>query len=282
MNSKRLINKATGLLILFTVACSTAKVPVSNEFSSKSTRLHVKGLNGWQVNQELSFGNYLTSKIKRGWDFSSSLQYTKFSMRPDEAILRVFDISTDKYSAKEKRNLQYSLFEGNLATDVYATEKFNEKQLKYKSNNPWIGEASKTTRYEYAFTAAIVPLGMRQKETWSLVLINRYDAKKDTARKLFDRPYVEEEGYATNGTDNIAIRPLRLDKVNTSSGKQQKLLAPVLSGYELTRNQEVIALIDLLDNSLVISNSLEREDKLIVASIGTAMMLRKDKKELED
>jgi hypothetical protein len=264
------------IFILFSLACATAKVPVSNEFSSTASRFPVKGLNGWQENQQLQFGSFSTSRIRRGWDFSSSLQYTKFRIRPEEAILRVFDISTDNYSAKEKRNLQYSVHDGELATDIYATEKFNEKQLVYKSNNPWIGDASKTRQYEYAFTAAIVPLGMEQKDTWSMVLINKYDIKKDTAKKLFDRPYVEEEGYATNGKENIAIRPLRLDKVSTSNGKDQKVLGGnLLSGYELSRNNEVVAIIDILDKSIWISNSLHREDKLIAASVGSAMMLRK-------
>ena len=267
-------------MVILSVACTTAKVPVSSEFSSNASRLPVKGLNGWQENQKLEFGSFVTSKIRRGWDFSSSLQYTKFRISPEEAILRVFDISTDKYSGKEKRNLQYSVYDNELGTDIYATEKFNEKQLVYKSNNPWIGDASKTRQYEYAFTAAIVPVGMEQKETWSLVLINKYDIKNDTAKKLFDRPYVEEEGYATNGKDNIAIRPLRLDKVSTSSGKEQKVLGGnMLSGYELSRSNEVIAIVDILDNSIWISNSIQREDKLIVASVGSAMMLRKVKEE---
>lgn len=274
--NKRIILCGVLLVVLPGIACTTAKVPVSNEFSSHATRLPVKGLNGWQVNQQLKLGDYSTSNILRGWDFSSSLQYTKFRIRPEEAILRVFDISTDNYSAKEKRNLQYSIYDGTLGTDIYATEKFNEKQLVYKSNNPWIGDASKTRQYEYAFTAAIVPVGMEQKETWSLVLINKYDIRNDTAKKLFDKPYVEEEGYATNGKDNIAIRPLRLDKVSTSKGKEQKVLGgKILSGYELSRNDELIAIVDILDNSIWISNTIHQEEKLISASIGTVMMLRK-------
>ena len=268
------------VFMLAIIACSTAKVPVSNDFSSKATRLPVKGLNGWQENQKLSFGNYQTSKIRRGWDFSSSLQYTKFRITPEESILQVFDISTDKYSSKEKRNLQYTMHDGELATDIYATEKFHEKQLVYKSNNPWIGDASKNIRYEYAFTAALVPIGLEQKETWSLVLINKYDIDKDTAKKLFDQPYVQEEGYATNGKSTIAIRPLRLDKVATENGKEQKVLGGnLLSGYELSRNEQVIGIINILDNSIWLSNDLDREEKLIAASIGSATMLRKGKEE---
>jgi len=282
MSNNRSTNFATLLFILFAVACSTAKAPVANDFIARATRLRVKGLNGWQVKQQLTLGNYSTSPIRRGWDFGSSLQYTKFRMRPEEAILQVFNIGTENHSLKEKRNLQYSLYDGNMATDIYATEKFSEKQLIYKSNNPWIGDASKTSRYDYAFTAAIVPLGMRQKATWSLVLVNRYDARNDTARKLFDRPYVEEEGYATNGSQRVAIRPLRSDKIVTSRKQEQKLLKPVLAGYELQVDQQVIGLVDLLDNSIWLANSLDKEQRVIIASIGTAMLLRKDKTELDD
>jgi hypothetical protein len=56
--------------------------------------------------------------------------------------------------------------------------KVSEKQLVYKSNNPYIGNASKTNRYEYSFTAAIVPLAEKGEAPWSMVLINRYDIKK--------------------------------------------------------------------------------------------------------
>ena len=73
---------------------------------------------------------------------------------------------------------------------------------------------------DYAFTAMIIPVTLKDKDPWSLVLMNKYDIRKDTARKLFEKPYVEEEGYATNGRENIAIRILRIDKVTTKSGKQ--------------------------------------------------------------
>lgn len=77
--------------------------------------------------------------------------------------------------------------------EVYATEKFSEKELVYKSNNPFFGNAAKTVKYEYAFTAVIIPQAAAIQTPWSLVLVNRYDLKKDTAVKILDRPYVEEE-----------------------------------------------------------------------------------------
>lgn len=277
------------LVIITLTSCTAAKVSVPEKFSSQSTKMPVSGLNGWMINQKLSFGPYQTSKIKRGWDFNSSLQYTKFSIKPEEMLLRVFEIDTDKRNLKQKNKFQYTLEDGSLASEIYATEKFSEKQLVYKSNNPYIGNASKTNRYEYAFTAAIMPLTLKNNDPWSLVLINKYDAAKDTARRLFDRPYVEEEGYATNGKENIAIRPLRLENVTTKSGKQTKVFGgKMLSGYEIQWDGGVVGIIDILDNNIWVTNDLEPADKLIVSSIASAILLKrmqdvqKDKDELTD
>ena len=233
-------------------------------------------MNGWQVGQRLSFGNYATSKIKRGWDFTSSLQYTKFRIRPEEALLKVFDINTDNNINTQRNKFQYIIEDGNLVAEIYATEKFKEKQLVYKSNNPWIGNASKTKNYEYAFTAAIVPLTVKNDEPWSLVLMNSYDINKDTARGLFDRPYVEEEGYATNGKETITIRPLRIESLTTKNGKQTKVFGgKMLSGYELKWDGGVVGIIDILDNAIWIVNDLEPADKLILSSISSAIMLKR-------
>jgi hypothetical protein len=270
-------------------SCTAAKLSVPEAFQKQSTNHQVKGLNGWMINQKLSFGPYQTSSIKRGWDFTSSVQYTKFNISPEEALLKVFDINTDRRNLNQKNKFQYTLEEGNQLAEIYATEKFSEKQLVYKSNNPYIGSASKTNKYDYAFTAAIVPLALKEKDPWSLVLINRYDIANDTPRRIFDRPYVEEEGYATNGKENIAIRPLRIENVTTKNGKQTKVFGgKMLSGYELQWDGGVVAIIDILDNSIWLYNDLESSEKFILSSIASAILLKrmqdvqKDKDALEN
>jgi hypothetical protein len=264
------------LAAILLTSCTAAKLSVPESFQKQSTRYSVKGLNGWMINQKLSFGPYQTSSIKRGWDFTSSVQYTKFRVSPEEAVLKVFDINTDKRNLNQRNKFQYTLEEGDQLAEIYATEKFSEKQLVYKSNNPYIGSASKTNRYDYSFTAAIVPLTAKEKDPWSLVMINKYDIAKDTAKKMFDKPYVEEEGYATNGKENIAIRPLRIENVTTKSGKQTKVLGgKLLSGYELQWDNGVVAIIDILDNSIWIYNDLEPSEKFLLSSIASAILLKR-------
>jgi hypothetical protein len=264
------------LAAILLTSCTAAKVSVPEAFQKQSTRYSVKGLNGWMINQKLSFGPYQTSTVKRGWDFTSSVQYTKFRISPEEAILKVFDVNTDRRNLNQRNKFQYSLQEGEQLAEIFATEKFSERQLVYKSNNPYIGSASKTNRYDYAFTAAIVPLTGKEKDPWSLVMINKYDIAKDTARRLFDKPYVEEEGYATNGKENIAIRPLRIENITTKSGKQTKVFGgKLLSGYELQWDGGVVAIIDILDNSIWMYNDLEASDKFLLSSIASAIMLKR-------
>ena len=269
-------NLISGIILVTLVSCTAAKVSVPEQFSNEASRHPVKGLQGWMVNQHLSFGNYQTSKVKRGWDFSSSFQYTKFGLKPEEMLLRVFEIDTDKRNLSQRNKFQYSIYDGKREAAVFATEKFSEKQLVYKSSIPWLGSASKTKNYNYAFTAAILPAGTKDSDPWSLVMINKYDSKKDTAKGIFDKPYVEEEGYATNGKESIAINPLRLDKVKQKNGKETKVFGgSLLSGYELRWDDGVVGIIDILDNTIWIANNLDDDDKLIISSVSSAVLLKR-------
>ena len=50
-------NLITGVILIFLVSCTAVKVSVPEQFSNQASRMPVKGLNGWMVNQQLSFGN---------------------------------------------------------------------------------------------------------------------------------------------------------------------------------------------------------------------------------
>ena len=98
------------ILLVTLSSCTAAKLSVPDKFSAQATKMPVSGLNGWMINQKLSFGPFKTSSIKRGWDFTSSIQYTKFRISPEEMMLRVFDINTDRRNLKQKNNFQYTHF----------------------------------------------------------------------------------------------------------------------------------------------------------------------------
>lgn len=265
------------LCLLVLSSCTTVKVSVPTPFEKEAVRMPVKGIDGWQVNQRLRFGPFETSPVKRGWDFSSALKHTRLIPRPDELLLKVFAVDIDVSRNSKQGRFQYSIGDGNQYAEIFATEKLRQKQLVYKRNIAWLGEVSKDLEYNYEFAAAILLPGEKNAEPWSLVITNRYDFRKDTARRILDRSYVEEEGYATNGTEHISITPLRIMQAQTASGKETKLMSRMVSGYELKWDDGVVAIIDLLDNSIWMYKDLDAEDKLIISAISSAMMLKRMK-----
>ena len=265
----------SGFVLSILVSCTAAKVSVPEQFSNDASKMHVKGLNGWMINQKLSFGNYQTSSVKRGWDFGSSFQHTKFFLKPEEMLLRVFDIETDKKSLSQRNKFQYTIYDGKLEAAVFATESFNEKQLVYKSKNPWIGEITNTQGFQYSFTAGIIPSGTPENNPWSVVMSTK-GSREGSGR--FGQPVVEEQGFATDGKETIKITPLRIENVKQKNGKETKVFGGSLfSGYELRWDDGVVGIIDILDNNIWIANNLNAQDKLIIASVSSAVLLKRMK-----
>lgn len=71
------MKKISLLLLLFTAfqACKTPDIRVHPELKAESTRYEVKGRQGWMINQVVTFGEYTTSRIKRGWTVKYDLPF---------------------------------------------------------------------------------------------------------------------------------------------------------------------------------------------------------------
>jgi hypothetical protein len=247
-------------------ACASVKVAVPEAFSQEATSMKVKGLNGWMFNQQLSFGTYVTSTVKRGWDFTGNSQFTRFSLKPEDIVLSAFNVYSDKASVKQRNRFQYTIQDARLVTEVFAQEKFSEKQIVYKTNLAWLDNLTKTQQWDYAFNATIVPLNFNKGEAWSLVMVNQYDGKAP----------VKEMGYVTNGKEKVEIKGLYLSKIVSRSGKEQKVLGgPILTGYELRWDDGVVGVIDLMDNQIWLANNLEASEKIILSAVSSAIMLKR-------
>jgi len=80
----------------------------------------------------------------------------------------------------------------------------------------------------------------------------------------FDGGHVEREGYTTDGTETITLRPV-----------QAKQASRILAGYELQWDGTPVAYIDILNGDVRISNSLPSFRMLILSSIATAALVRR-------
>lgn len=256
-------------------SCTAVKIAVPEQFSSQATAMKVEGLNGWKFNEQLSFGNYVTSSVKRGWDISNGSRFSRFSLKAEDIILSGFNIHSDRERYNEKNRFQYSIQDASLVTEVLAQERFSESQIVYKSNMDWLNNLKRTDKYEYAFSATIIPLNFNKGEVWSLTMLNEFDAKK-TKQNAFERPHTKDLGYVTNGKEQIEIKPLFLTKRVTASGKEGKVWGgPLHTGYELRWDDGVVGLVDIMDNKVWIVNDLDPKEKMILSAVASAILLKR-------
>ena len=255
-------------------SCSTAKLAVPEKFVAVAEKMPIKGVNSWVFNQKLSFGKYKTSKVKRGWTSTTEDKYYSIEQR----LMKVFNLDNFNSITQQNNRYRYTIEDETSAAQVYCLEKMTREETTIKTNTKLLGDLSRTNNSQYSFSAAILPMKDTTDEPWQLVIYNTYDRSKDTARRLFDLPYVEEEGYVTNGKETINIRPVRVANMTSKSGKQSKFPVKILSGYELRIDDGVIAIIDSLSNQLWVYKELDEPTRLIVAAISSALLLR----QLED
>jgi hypothetical protein len=259
------------IVALFYTSCKSISmnVAVPDKFAENATQMKVSGLTG-RKKQQLTFGNYQTSKAKAGW-FSASGHDRRSHITTEERLLRIFNVSRDNLTTNSKNKYQYTIQDGNLMADVYCQEKASKEEVTMKTR---LGEFGRTKNFQYSFSAAILPQTVRN-EQWQLVFYNNYDRRNDTARRFWDRPYIEREGYVTNGSIRIDIRPIITAKVVDKDGKETKTLAPLLMAYELKIAGGLIGVVDVFNNNVWIYNDLDKDMKLIVAAVSSAILMRR-------
>ena len=54
----------SGLVLSILASCTAAKVSVPEQFSSEASKMHVKGLNGWMINQKLTYLDLISTILR--------------------------------------------------------------------------------------------------------------------------------------------------------------------------------------------------------------------------
>ena len=266
------------VLLAATVSCTTTKLAVPDQFSSVSTRYPVKGAQGLLVNQHLSFGDYSTSRIKRGWHIKSGVCYNNLWIPPRDVLLNIFGLEMMQEGKNEKAKIRYTLTNSHNSAEIFGSEYYNSHDVILNAGRTPVigGEYSTLLDSRYIYTAAIVPNDTTGTGLWSMLMARNYDIRKDTSHRIFDAPYVEEEGYATNGRDTVKIRTLNLSTFMNKNGKVSKTLlgTKILSGYELSTTDGVVGIIDSMDKAIWLYNDQEEKLKFILSAMGTAILLK--------
>ena len=259
------------LSLVCVTACGTAiKLAVPEKFKEQATMQHVHGSGG----NKMSFANITTSKIKRG----IHIKYPGWgrSFFPENLLWNRVGISKSEVVEKEKAGFRYALTDGKTTVQVYAAEKQIIKTHDFEMpNSPAIFKSFEILEhYEYIFSA-LISADTTKSVSWELMMTNLYDRATEGDNNPFTFIKRADNGLATNGTDTIIIKPLSIKKTELANGKTRQLPFKLLSGYELSIDGGVIAIIDLIDQNVWFYNELTPEEKLNVSAITTALFARK-------
>jgi hypothetical protein len=250
----------------------TMKLDIPNVFKEQATMAHVNGAK----KNKMSFDQFSSSKIKRGRHVTYPGWGRGFIL--ENLFWEVMNINLKKSESvvNEKAKFRFSLSDSSSQAEIFAKETEITRRLKYRSenSNSILNIYERVQHYEYIFSAAISTETSNGKKTWELLMTNIYDKKKENDKSLFTILEKNDNGLATNGQDTIFIKGLALKKTELFPGKVGDFPIRILSGYELSTPDGVIAIIDLIDKNVWFYNELEKHDRLIVASIATAIFAR--------
>ena len=224
-------------------SCRTAELAVDNDLKNDTEMYSVKGRQGFQVGQTISFGDFNTSKVKRGWTFGYSIPFiVNFS------------------GAKEKLSFRQFGENGNSA-DVAIISKFRETDIE-----PIKDYFSVSLSYKNYFAGGINLNS--NNENWDFIVHNVDGA----SRSLKSNSTI---GFVRNNQTQIDIVGLR-----ELEGSPSIITQNDVYGYEFQLNGKVIGAVSTINNGKVwFKKDLNEDIKLVLASVSSGLMLRNDVEE---
>lgn len=257
-------------------SCSPAgsiRLSIPDVFKEQATMLHVDGAK----KRKMTIGKFTSSKIKRGMHVSYPGWNRGFLL--ENLLLNQVGIQKNESVLKEKTKFRFSLSDGSGNAEIFARENELTRRLKYTlgDGKGIFKNFEQLQDYQYVFSAVISMDTMKDGRNWELMMSNMYSRKNDPSKSIFTILKQDDNGIATNGTDTLFIKGLAVNKTESPSGKTGRLPIDVLSGYELSNPEGVVAVIDLIGKNVWFYNELDSRDRLIIASIATAIFARRVK-----
>ncbi|QRR03545.1 hypothetical protein [Dyadobacter sandarakinus] len=229
---------AAMLLAAIAFSCRTAEVSVHNDLKTGAEVYTVKGRQGFQVGQVLSFGDFKTSKVNRGWTFGYSIPF-----------IVSFQGASEKLSFRQ-------LDQHGGQAEVVLVSKFRETELAVAKDY-----FSVSLHYKNYFAGAIKL--DHAESSWDFIVYNADGAGRGFGNR-------ETSGFVRNGRTRIDIRA-----INSLEGSSEILTYNSVYGYEFTQGGKVIAAVSTINNGKVwMKEGLDAETRLVLAGICSGLMLR--------
>ena len=227
------------IMLISISACNTPSIIVSENLKSNTTVMDAKGRQGWQFNQVITYGEYTTSKIKKGW--TSGYDY--------EFIARF-------RSAEQK--LKFNQFSSLNKAEVFAVGKFKTTELDLLD-----GFLSYPFEYENYFAGTVILTN--NNKVWDFII---HDPEGGTVGSF-------DCGIAKNqNQDEIIIRGVR--KVE---GQLNWIKLDNFGFEFIMNGQSIGAVSTINNGRVWMKNNIDEDIKLVISSISTSLLVREELQE---
>lgn len=222
--------------VLLAGACTTPRMQVDEQLSAEAIVMPVKGRQGWLINQHLSFGPFMSSKVDRGWTKS-------------------YDIPFIIHFSGSKEKLSFSLGREGLIADIFCLGKLREQDLPLFDRLFEVNIKTKDT-----FTGTVVIDG-ESPYNFFVSNLNR------------NNNFYDAEGQIVNESAGVKIQ---LRSVRTLEGGQSSWAERALGFEFVRDGKVIGGVETLNQGKIWLHNSLTNHDQLVIASVAAALLLRSD------
>lgn len=239
MKKRKHFLQFTALLLLI-ISCKTPGLVLSENLNQNTSVYEVKGRQGWQFNQTIKYGDYTTSKVKRGWNLGYH-----------------FPFAITFKGAKEKLRYTQKTPSGNSA-EVFCIGKFRSTEI------PLLGDFfAITLKYEDYFAGSV----KNENINWDFIV---YEPDGNSLKDITSGHIINQK----NKEEKIIIKAIKKIK------GQANWMNIDVNGYEFFQNGKAIGATSLLNNRRVwMSNQITDETKLVLSSVMTGLMVRHSQSE---
>jgi len=226
-------------LLLLLVACSTPEPMIDPGLSA--VPMPVKGRNGFLIGQVIRYGGYATDPVRRGW--------TKGYDVPFFVRFR---------GAKEK--ISFTQMEPNgLRAEVSCISRFKSTELEWVRDYFYL-----PIDYQNYFVGTVSLYEGR--ENWDFIV---YNPNGDFLREE------ASAGFIRCGNRQIDIEPIR-----SLPGQPAWLNQLTVYGHQFRLNGRVVAAVSTMNQGTVwMEDALSDDEKVVLASVATGLLLRRDVEE---
>lgn len=273
-----IVSISIGVVACQLMSCSSSKpaMAIPEEFSKEAIKMQVEGLGNGSANRSIHFGNYVTSKIKRGWNITSSRFDRNTRVSTEERVLRAFKMDQRSITVTNKDKFRFTLQGPGQFAAIYAMEKTVSENTHIEINSRQLPGWSVLKNAQYSFSAAILTGKDSITSQWQLVMYADKDPYKNKDKNFIERNSWHEEGFVSNGKDTMIIRGVKIDQVISPTGKLTTMPFAVMKAYEFSTGDEVSAIVDTFGNVIWMYKELDQATMFIVASVSSALLLRRN------